>query len=37
MKWSVIANHLVNNKIKDYKPLNFDFPDEDVLVVKKKN
>jgi hypothetical protein len=27
---------LVNNKIKDYKPLNFDFPDEDVLVVKKK-
>jgi hypothetical protein len=27
---------LVNNEIKDYKPLNFDFPDEDVLVVKKK-
>jgi len=33
MKGSVITDHLADNVIKDYKPLNFDFLDEDVLVV----
>jgi hypothetical protein len=33
MKGSVIIDHLADNVIKDYKSLNFDFPDEDVLVV----
>lgn len=36
MKESVIANHLANNTIKDYEPLNFDFSDEDVLVVEEE-
>jgi len=36
VKRSVIVNHLADNTIKDYKPLNFDFPDEDVLVQEKK-
>jgi len=36
MKWSVIADHLADNAIEDYEPLNFDFLDEDVLVVEKK-
>jgi hypothetical protein len=33
---SVIADHLANNAIEDYEHLNFDFPNEDVLVVEKK-
>jgi hypothetical protein len=36
VKRSVIVDHLVDNTIKDYEPLNFDFPDEDVLVQEKK-
>ena len=43
MKGSVIAIiafsrllHLADNAIEDYKPLNFDFPYEDVLVVEKE-
>jgi len=32
VKGRVIANHLANNAIKDYEPLDFDFPDEDVLM-----
>jgi len=36
VKGSVIANHLTNNVIEDYKPLNFDFPYEDVLIVEKE-
>jgi hypothetical protein len=32
VKGRVIANHLADNAIEDYKPLNFDFPDEDVLM-----
>jgi hypothetical protein len=35
MKGSVIADHLADNAIEDYEPLNFDFPDEDVSVVEK--
>jgi len=31
VKGSVIADHLADNAIEDYEPLNFDFPDEDVL------
>jgi hypothetical protein len=40
VKGSVIAYHLADNAIKDYEPLKFDFPDEDVLIVeedKEKN
>ena len=33
---SVIADHLADNTIKDYEPLNFDFSDEDVLVVQEE-
>jgi hypothetical protein len=36
MKGSAIIDHLTNNAIKDYKPLKFDFPDEDVLIVKEQ-
>ena len=37
MKGSVIVDHLADNAIEDYKPLNFNFPDEDMLVVEKEN
>jgi hypothetical protein len=36
VKGSVIIDHLADNVIEDYEPLNFDFSYEDVLVVKKK-
>ncbi|XP_061947896.1 uncharacterized protein LOC133671224 [Populus nigra] len=35
MKGSAIADHLADNTIEDYEPLNFDFPDEDVLVIER--
>jgi hypothetical protein len=35
MKGSVIADHLADHAMEDYKPLNFDFPDEDVLSVEE--
>ena len=35
MKGSVIADHLVDNAIEDYEPLNFDFLDKDVLSVEE--
>jgi hypothetical protein len=35
MKGSVIIDHLANNAIKDYEPLNFVFPYEYVLMVEK--
>jgi len=37
IKVSDIVDHLADNAIEDYKPLNFDFPDEDVLVVEEPN
>jgi len=36
MKESIITDHLAGNAIEDYKPLHFDFPDKDELVVEKK-
>jgi hypothetical protein len=36
VKKSAIANHLTDNTIKDYEPLNFDFSNEDVLMVEKR-
>ena len=36
MRRSVIANHLSDNAIEDYESLNFDFLNEDVLVVEKE-
>ena len=35
VKGSVIADHLTYRAIEDYERLNFDFPDESVLVVEK--
>jgi hypothetical protein len=35
VKWSVIADHFTYRAIEDYERLNFDFPDESVLVVEK--
>jgi hypothetical protein len=37
IKGSDIVDHLADNAIEDYEPLNFDFPDEHVLVVKEPN
>jgi hypothetical protein len=36
VKGRIIANHLANNAIEDYEPLNFDFPNEDVLIVEEE-
>ena len=33
---SVIVNHLTDNAIEDYKPLNFDFLEENILVVENE-
>jgi hypothetical protein len=34
IKGSIISNHLADHVVEDYKPLNFDIPDEDVLVIE---
>jgi hypothetical protein len=34
-KGRAIANHLTNNVMEDYKPLNFYFPDENVLTIEE--
>jgi len=34
VKGSVITDHLADYTFEEYKPLNFDFPDEDVLAVE---
>ena len=34
IKGSAIVDHLANNYVKDYGPLNFYLPDEEVLAVK---
>lgn len=31
---SVLADHLARQPIIDYQPIQFDFPDEDVMVIK---
>ena len=36
IKESVIVDHLADNAIKEYEPLSFDFPNEDVLTIKKE-
>jgi hypothetical protein len=36
IKESVIIDHLADNTIKEYEPLSFDFPNEDVLTIEKK-
>jgi len=33
-KGSAIVDHLANNYVKDYEPLNFYLPDEEVLAIK---
>jgi len=34
VKGSVIAHHFTDHTIEDYKPLNFDLLDEDMLTVE---
>jgi hypothetical protein len=34
IKGSAIVDHLANNYVKDYEPLNFYLPDEEVLAIK---
>jgi len=36
MKESVIPYYLADNTIKDYETFNFDFLDEDVLIIEKE-
>jgi len=36
VKGSAIADHLANNVVEDYEPLDFDFPDEDILSIEKE-
>jgi hypothetical protein len=36
VKGSVIADHLADHAMEDYKSLNFDFPDEDVLAIEEE-
>jgi hypothetical protein len=36
VKINDIIDHLLNNAIEYYEPLNFDFREEDLLVVKKE-
>lgn len=30
---SVLADHLAHQLIEDYQPIQFDFPDEDVMAI----
>jgi len=36
VKGSVIVDHLVDHAMEDYESLNFNFPDEDVLVIEEE-
>jgi hypothetical protein len=36
VKGRAIADHLANNAVEDYEPLDFDFPDENVLSIKEE-
>jgi len=33
VKGGTIADHLADNVVEDYEPLDFDFPDENVLSI----
>src|SRR4051812_40344203 len=33
IKGSVVADHLAHQAVDDYQTLNFDFPDEDIMLV----
>src|SRR3954462_8435381 len=33
IKGSVVADHLAHQAVDDYQALNFDFPDEDIMLV----
>ena len=34
IKGSIIVDHLADHAVEDYEPLDFDLPDEDVLVIR---
>jgi len=36
VKGSVIANPLADNAVEDYEPLDFDFPDENLLSIEEE-
>ena len=33
IKGSIIVDHLADHAVEDYEPLDFDLPDDDVLVI----
>jgi hypothetical protein len=37
IKGSVIVVHLVYDTIDNYEPLNFDFIDKDIMIIKKND
>jgi hypothetical protein len=36
VKESAITDHLADNAIEDYELLDFDFPDENILLIEKE-
>ena len=36
VKGSAIADHLADNVVEDYEPLDFDFLDKDILSIEKE-
>jgi hypothetical protein len=36
VKGSVITDHLADHAMENYEPLNFDLPDEDVIVIENR-
>ena len=34
IKGSIVVDHLTDHAVEDYEPLDFDLPDEDVLVIR---
>jgi hypothetical protein len=36
VKGSAIADYLADNAVENYEPLDFDFPDENVLSIKEE-
>ena len=33
IKWSVLADHLAHQAVDDYQSMNFEFPDENIMLV----
>ncbi|MCI87507.1 NBS-containing resistance-like protein, partial [Trifolium medium] len=37
IKGSILADHLANQPVEDYQPIQFDFPDEEIMYLKMKD